>query len=140
MLNFYFKSWFLMKPYNFQCILRIIAFGCIFCVKGSHIIIYYKFINQFNYNEFNLKSYFLCFLGTTESFLLDNIKISREFNFLGAVQPLTYPVELNVELVTWVLALRGVYFPVSVLSFHENAKLVLEPHNPSFFSQLWLNG
>ena len=45
----------------------MIVSGCIFCVKGSYIIIYNKFINHFSYNEFNLKSYFLHFLGTSAS-------------------------------------------------------------------------
>ena len=39
--------------------------------------------------------------------------------------PLTYPVGLDEELVTYILVLQDLYFPVFVSSSQENAKLVI---------------
>ena len=39
--------------------------------------------------------------------------------------PLTYPVGLDEELVTYILVLQDLYFSVSVSSSQENAKLVI---------------
>ena len=35
----------------------------------------------------------------------DNIKLSSKCNFPGAWRPLTFPVELDDEMLTWILAL-----------------------------------
>ena len=42
------------------------------------------------------------------------------------------PAELDDELLTWFLVLLDLHFIASVLSFQEKAKLVIQPHNPSF--------
>ena len=41
--------------------------GCVFCVKGSYVIIHNKFSKHFDYNSFKLKSLFLYFLGASIS-------------------------------------------------------------------------
>lgn len=64
----------------------------------------------------------------------DIVKLSSKCNFPGAGWPLNYPLELDDELLTWILLLHDLYFSVSVLSFQERAKLVIKPHNPSFFA------
>ena len=40
----------------------------------------------------------------------NNIKLSSKCNFPGAGRPLTYPVELDDKLLTWILALWDIYF------------------------------
>ena len=62
----------------------------------------------------------------------DNIKLSSQCNFAGAGRPLAYPVELDEELLKWILVLRDFHFPVSFMGFQEKAKLVIQHHNPSF--------
>ena len=48
----------------------------------------------------------------------------------GASTPLTYPIELDHELLKLIFILRGLHIPVSVMSLKEKAKLVIQPHNP----------
>ena len=43
----------------------------------------------------------------------NNIKLSSKCNFPGAGRPLTYPVELDDELLTWILALWDICFEFS---------------------------
>ena len=64
--------------------------------------------------------------------VLDNKKLSSKCNFSGERWRLTYPFELYDELLTRILTLRDLHFPVSVLSLQMNAKLVIQAHNPSF--------
>ena len=59
-------------------------------------------------------------------------RLSRKGNAQGAGKPLSYPVELEDELLKWILVLRDLHFPVSVLSFQEKAKKLIQPHNSLF--------
>ena len=61
----------------------------------------------------------------------DKIKPSTKGNFLGPGRLLTYPIELDDELLKWIFVLRDCHFPVSVMSLQEKAKLLIQPHNPS---------
>ena len=47
--------------------------------------------------------------------------IPKRQNFPGAGRPLSYPVELEYELIKWVLVLLDLNFPVSILALQENA-------------------
>ena len=64
--------------------------------------------------------------------VLDNVKHSSKCNFPGAGWRLNYPVEQDDKLITWILALQDLHFPVFVLSFREKEKLLIQPDNPSF--------
>ena len=64
--------------------------------------------------------------------LPDKMKLSSKYNFPDAGRPLTYPTELDDELLKWVFALSDFHFPDSLISFQEKAKLVLQHHTPSF--------
>ena len=70
--------------------------------------------------------------GIIDASVPDKIKPSSKDNFLGAGRPLTYPIELVDELLKWIFVLRDCHFPVSVMSLQEKAKLLIQPHNPSF--------
>ena len=59
-------------------------------------------------------------------------RLSSKGNAQGAGRSLSYPVELEDELLKWILVLRDLHFPVSVLSFQEKAKKLIQPHNSSF--------
>ena len=59
-------------------------------------------------------------------------RLSRKGNAQGGGKPLSYPVELEDELLKWILVLRDLHFPVSVLSFQEKAKKLIQSHNSSF--------
>ena len=59
----------------------------------------------------------------------DNITYSSRCNFPGTV---IFPVELDDKMQTWILALWGFHFSVSVLIFQKKAKLLIQLHNPSF--------
>ena len=62
----------------------------------------------------------------------DNIKLSSKCYSPGKWRPLIFPVELDDEILTWILALWGLHFSVSVLRFQKKAKLLIQLHNPSF--------
>ena len=62
----------------------------------------------------------------------DKIRLSSKCNFLGTWQPLIFPVELDDEMLTWILALWDLHLPVSLLRFQKKAKLLMQLHNPSF--------
>ena len=64
--------------------------------------------------------------------LLDKMKVSSKCNFPGVGRPLTYPIKVDDELLKWILVLRDLHFPASVMSLQEKTKLVIQPHNPSF--------
>ena len=71
--------------------------------------------------------------GMVNTHLLpDNIKLFSKCNLPGAGRLLSYPAELDDELLKWIFVLRDLHFPVSVISFQEKAKHVIQPHNLSF--------
>ena len=70
----------------------------------------------------------------------DDIKHSSKCNFPGTWRPLIFPVELDDEIMTWILTLWGLHFSVSVLRFQKKAKLLIQLHNPSFSANCgWVN-
>ena len=70
----------------------------------------------------------------------DDIKHSSKCNFPGTWRPLIFPVELDDEILTWILTLWGLHFSVSVLRFQKKAKLLIQLHNPSFSANCgWVN-
>ena len=70
----------------------------------------------------------------------DDIKHSSKCNFQGMWQPLIFLVELDDEILTWILALWGLHFSVSVLRFQKKAKLLIQLDNPSFSANCdWVN-
>ena len=70
----------------------------------------------------------------------DNIKLSSKCGFTGTWRPLIFPLELADEILTWILALWDLHFPVSVLRFQKKAKLLIQLHNPSFSANCgWMN-
>ena len=60
------------------------------------------------------------------------IIVSKNQNFPGAGRPLRYPVELEDQLLKWILVLPDFNFPVSVLAFREKAKNLIQHGNPVF--------
>ena len=70
--------------------------------------------------------------GIIDASVPDKIKPSSKGNFLGAGRPLTYPIELDDELLKWMFVLKDCHFPMSVMSLQEKEKLLIQPHNPSF--------
>ena len=60
------------------------------------------------------------------------VKLSDKGNRSGAGRPITYPLEVENDLIRWILELRDLYVPVSVLALQEKAKGVVQPHNPDF--------
>ena len=60
------------------------------------------------------------------------IILSKKQNFPGAGRPLSYPVELEDLLIKWILVLRDLNFPVSILALQEKAKNLIQPGNPEF--------
>ena len=60
------------------------------------------------------------------------IILSKKQNFPGAGRPLSYPVELEDQLIKWILVLRDLNFPVSILVLQEKAKNLIQPGNPEF--------
>lgn len=61
-----------------------------------------------------------------------NVKPIDKGNRSGAGRPLTYPLEVENDLVCWILKLRDMHFPVSVLALQEKGRSVICPHNPTF--------
>ena len=59
-------------------------------------------------------------------------KVSDKGNHSGAGRPLTYPKDVENELVAWILQLLGLHVSVSVLSLQKKAKKIIRPHNPTF--------
>ena len=63
------------------------------------------------------------------------IILSEKQNFPGAGRPLSYPGELEElgdQLIKWILVLRDLNFPVSILALQEKAKNLIQPGNPEF--------
>ena len=70
----------------------------------------------------------------------NNIKHSSKCNFPGTWRPLIFPIELDDEILTWILALWDLHFSVSVLRFQKKVKLLIQLHNPSFSANCgWVN-
>ena len=53
-------------------------------------------------------------------------------NHSGAGRPLTYPLEVKKDILSWLFELRDLHVPVSILTLQEKAKCVVHPHNPTF--------
>ena len=60
------------------------------------------------------------------------VKLIDKGNRSGAGRPITYPLEVENDLIRWILELRDLHVPVSVLALQEKAKGVVQPHNPDF--------
>ena len=74
-----------------------------------------------------------------KSTIRDDVKLSDKGNSPGAGRPLTYPKEVESELVAWILELLDLHLPVAVLALQEKAKKVIRPHNPIFAaSRVWV--
>ena len=43
-----------------------------------------------------------------------------------------YPLEVEKDILSWLLELRDLYIPVSILTLQEKSKRVVRPHNPTF--------
>ena len=61
-----------------------------------------------------------------------NGKLNDKRNHSGAGGPLTYPLEVEKDILSWLLELRDLHVPVSILTLQEKAKRVVRPHNPTF--------
>ena len=61
-----------------------------------------------------------------------NGKLNDKGNHSGAGRPLTYPLEVEKDILSWLLELRDLHVPVSILTLQEKAKRVVRPHNPTF--------
>ena len=64
--------------------------------------------------------------------VVGKIILSKKQNFPGAGRPLSYPVELEDQLIKWILVLQDLNFPVSILALQEKAKNFIQPGNPEF--------
>ena len=53
-------------------------------------------------------------------------------NHSGAGRLLTYPLQVEKDILSWLLELRDLHVPVSILTLKEKAKRVVRPHNPTF--------
>ena len=60
------------------------------------------------------------------------VKLIDKGNCSGAGRPITYPLEVENDLIRWILELRDLHVPVSVLALQEKAKGVVLTHNPDF--------
>ena len=61
-----------------------------------------------------------------------NGKLNDKGNHSGAGRPLTYPLEVEKDNLSWLLELRDLHVPVSILTLQEKAKHVVHSHNPTF--------
>ena len=61
-----------------------------------------------------------------------NGQLNDKGNHSGAGRPLTYPLEVEKDILSWLLELRDLHVPVSILTLQEKAKRVVRPHNPTF--------
>ena len=61
-----------------------------------------------------------------------NGKLNDKGNHSGGGRPLTYPLEVEKDILSWLLELRDLHVPVSILTLQEKAKRVVCPHNPTF--------
>lgn len=86
---------------------------------------YAETAKAFNLNESTVRN----IVKTTKR---DGTKLSDSGNRPGAGRPLTYPKEVENELVAWILGMLDLHLPVSILAMQEKAKKVIQPHNPTF--------
>ena len=71
--------------------------------------------------------------------VVGKIILSKKQNFPGAGRPLSYPVKLEDQLIKWILVLRDLNFPVSILALQEKAKNLIQSGNPEFkASRVWI--
>ena len=89
-----------------------------YSVSGS----YCETARAFDINESTVR-------GIIDASVSDKIKPSSKGNYLGAADD---DDELDDEQLKWTFVLRDCHFPVSVMSLKEKAKLLIQPHNPSF--------
>ena len=61
-----------------------------------------------------------------------NGKLNDKGNHSVAGRPLTYPLEVEKGILSWLLELRDLHVPISILTLQEKAKHVVRPHNPTF--------
>ena len=61
-----------------------------------------------------------------------NGKLNDKANHSGAGRSPTYPLEVEKDILSWLLELRDLHVPVSILTLQEKAKRVVPPHNPTF--------
>ena len=61
-----------------------------------------------------------------------NCKLNDKENHSGAGRSLTYPLEVEKDILSWLLELRDLHVPLSILTLQEKAKCVVRPHNPTF--------
>ena len=61
-----------------------------------------------------------------------NGKLNDKGNHSGAGRPLTYPLEVEKDILSWLLEFRDLHVPVSILTLQEKSKHVGRPHNPAF--------
>ena len=61
-----------------------------------------------------------------------NGKLNDKGNHSGAGRPQTYLLEVENDILFWLLELRDLHVPVSILTLQEKEKRVVHPHNPTF--------
>ena len=61
-----------------------------------------------------------------------NGKLNDKGNLSGSDRPLTYPLEVEKDILSWLLELRNLHVPVSIMTLQEKVKRVARPHNPTF--------
>ena len=61
-----------------------------------------------------------------------NGKLNDKGNHCGAGRALTYPLEVEKDILFWLLELRDLYVPVSIVTLQEKAKRIVHPHNSTF--------
>ena len=61
-----------------------------------------------------------------------NCKLNDKGNHSRAGRPVAYPLEVEKNILFWLLELRDLHVPVSILTLQEKAKRVVRPHNPTF--------
>ena len=61
-----------------------------------------------------------------------NGKLNDKGNHSGACRPLTFPLEVEKDILSWLLELRDLHVPVSILTLQETAKRFVRPDNPTF--------
>ena len=61
-----------------------------------------------------------------------DVKLSDKDNHPDAGRALTYPKDIENELVAWIVQLLDLHASVSMLSLQEKAKNVIRPQNSTF--------
>ena len=61
-----------------------------------------------------------------------DVRLSDKGNRSGAGRPLTFPLHVSLEIIAWILELRDLHVPVSVLTLQAKAVSIIRPHNPGF--------